>query len=504
MAGGQLLLDNQDQTNELISELNGTVEERFGALHEQFDRQHQDSTKIREDDLKAISRLFEVFEKFEGHQKDTREMCKGMSSQLGTLTEAEQRRLDENDASQTDELTRQLLARSETIDELQRQLQLTTEDYAAKINDLRGLNLQDTEASLAALVEITTDLRNRLEQGFGQKEDLFKEKLQDCDKERERLQSELLMAREEMASSRSTTEEDIQKLSKTLHSEKSLVGSLQARVLQMEMEADTANELRDKWSKDIDAIDKLRPHIKSLQARFGGLQKVDGELAKLGTLTGAIRATSTYFRAEQGWVREQLETSERYGNASQPSTSARLTGESGLTSESGPSSRRVMVRSPSLQPRSPSPAPSINSEQARRRGASKPRSILKITSTTEPEGPTRTRSQFFTRSVSNQYNRPVFGETAGAAAGIDQGMVDEIRDRLLGTMNKKSWELPSIQDFEKSSQPARNSSQSSQSTNNETTSAAKRVHPDSLGDLAQGREKIAKLGDKAPPVVDSD
>ncbi|PHH75107.1 hypothetical protein CDD80_2627 [Ophiocordyceps camponoti-rufipedis] len=203
---------------------------------------------------------------------------------------------------------------------------------------------------------------------------------------------------------------------------------------------------------DGQAVDDLRVEFSELQRRVPQLERLGSTLSKMAQMNEILHSTAQFLGRERNWARQEIDKAadagsrqERAGDGSHEISTVERDRMTGAQHGAALLRRRVMVYSPAGSQLSPSPPPSVEQEQARRRGAAQPRSILKlsaaVTSSLEP-------GTVDEQAMRAGPSRPVTGKDSVAAAA--SAMVEQIRAELLPSeASQLAWSLPSVADFER-------------------------------------------------------
>ncbi|KAF4504704.1 hypothetical protein G6O67_008120 [Ophiocordyceps sinensis] len=448
-----------------------------------------DIKRLLEDqnDNRAASQALEEEDK---HQM--RDALESLESRLQTAQDTFQRvehileeRVQQEFRFREDEIERRradldtrLAGRDERVSHLERQLQLTSEAYEAKVDALKSNRSCSDEAVQEAFHKVFAEFRNDLEQGFLQERERSAEHLRQNQTALAALDSQLRAVNDHLTVAKENVFHD--GAEGNVYEENALVSKLQDQVLDLEKQAKAAEELHGRWRRDIQTVDALRAQLKEIKSRVPQMERFDMTLGNMTRMNEILHSTAQYLTHERHWARQHLEEVEVTdgrrddrsvdGADTQPRETQQPTKDRLVTSieleswttqgnagaipdedfalEEAPFFRRkVTVYSPAGVVLSPSPPPSVHQEQLRRRGAAQPRSILKL-STASTHDSVRLQEQA-TRINTNQsqYNRPVVGRDSTAAASA---VVEQIRAELVPSERLHlAWSLPTVADFER-------------------------------------------------------
>lgn len=464
------LLNRQNKTEETISKLTSTFQHEAVSIGNRLDREIEKSARTRAGDDETLQRLLKVFKEFEENLKITQSTCQQMEQRLDTWAQTGiQVQQDASESCQA-ELARQLASRNETVNELQRQLQLTAEDYAGRVEEMRAKNLENSEVVKKSLDEATAQLHDKLDQALDQERENFELVLRESE-----------AARNMMKNQRSV-KPGVEALQRSLKEEQNEAVQLNERIQQLEQEARSTEELRERWRRDIKAMKRLLPEVTAMKESLPDMNELSAKLSTVCRSDGLMQTTSEYLTKEVSWVKQQLASRVQSQHGIEvvarvdatafikPSSVAELA----ISAKNDLANRRVIVNSPCLEDDTPLSRPTVEQEQRQRRGISMPRSILKPKSPRAlPESiASETESQFFAKPLSHtQYNRPVVGGISSAPSEVNTEMIEQIRDGLVQkSRSEGAWRLPTVADFERSSQeeavPLKRGLPSSDDTNN--------------------------------------
>lgn len=412
-----------------------------------------------------------ALEKLDSRMRTAQETFERIEQVLGERFQQEfWFREDEMQNRQAD-LNMKLAGREERISHLEQQLQLTSEAYVAKVESLSDNRCQGDEGVQKALRQALADFRSDLENGFIHEKERSEEHIRQNQTALAALESQLRAVNDHLAVARGNGSQD--SAPSISHDGNALVSKLQQQVRDLEKQAQAAEKLRDRWQRDIQTVDALRVQLREIQHRVPQVERFDTTFDKMARMNEILHSTAQYLTHERDWARQHLEEAEATGrhsgdeqvrggqhcatdrllNSIEVESSTRCeNSNAGLAEEcvleEAPFFRRkVTVYSPAGEVLSPSPPPSVYQEQMRRRGATQPRSILKMSAASSQDGIGLHEQGMRINVSQSQYNRPVVGRDSMAAASA---MVEQIRAELVPSEGSHlAWSLPTVADFER-------------------------------------------------------
>jgi hypothetical protein len=271
--------------------------------------------------------------------------------------------------------------------------------------------------------------------------------------------------------------EKMQQLEEQLTSQDTLISQLRSRIEAHELQAEAHRELSRRWQQDVEAVDRIRSEIRSIESQVSDVEELGQGFERLMRVHDVLNSTAEYLTEEQGWVQAQLLAttqptaraigggaySDRHGKPSTVEISGRATPGTSQVLGTSPTQdwerRRVVVQSPSGSIRSPSPPPSIEQERKRRRAGFETQSILRVSAISDatgssallgsksvvPEQPSR--GLFDLMKGHSRYFRPITSTSPATLPTANSGIVEQIRAGLTQSQNL-SWSLPTLGDFE--------------------------------------------------------
>ena len=384
------------------------------------------------------------------------------------------------------DLMRQLVERNEAISELQRQLQLTTEDYAGKIEDIRASILKDGNSARNLLEDAVSELQDKLEERLNLAQEHARRLGDQSKTGQATLENQLKEAQENLVQVAADAATNNEKLQMELINERSNVAELTGKAMAFEEGAKANAMLCQRWNQDIRAADSMRKQLQALSGRLPQMENLGEKLDKIACMNGVIHSTATYLADERDWVHKQLKSTLRSMNVSTDTEDISCIPEAitlapnadsadtasqkvklddaqsqrsasvsmiDVTSLGDSLRRRVTVHSPNDADDYPFPPPSVEQEQARRRAATRPRSILKFSLSSVPGLREPDEQLLGAPANHSQYNRPVCGGLS-SAAHIANGVVKQIRSGFIRQPKPlRDWSFPTVADFERDCQP---------------------------------------------------
>ncbi|KEY64004.1 hypothetical protein S7711_08000 [Stachybotrys chartarum IBT 7711] len=468
--------DRQSQALEYIDDVVARLQLGLGEVASQVHTEMQSGSHVDSGIREEGRKITEVCEAISIDVRRSHEMFEKIEEHFSSHSVSKEQVQALHD-SQHAVFIQQLKERQSHITSLEQQIHFLREDYLENISSMMNKMHNNDQAMEEQLHVLGAELRSRLDDGFKRERLRSEQTLQASDEIKNVLEVQLQEARQKLEELGTASQVIIEQSSQQKHEESKI---LLQKVQQFEQEAAGTHQLRERWTKDIEAIDALRSQLTSIFEKVPDLIDFETKLEQIGSINSHIHSTASYLAAERLWVQNQLKPQEDdmvEGEDAQDSISPMGAGDRQFQDLQGPLSassvvdlerptairglatgmakiciqeqarRKVTVQSPAMN--SPSPPPSIEQEQLRRREAIKPRSILKITatSTVEAAGPTEN----FLRVSQNhsQYNRPVMGEDCSKTVGVNNAMAEQIRSTLIHpTQPPKEWDLPRVADFE--------------------------------------------------------
>ncbi|PFH60590.1 hypothetical protein XA68_10691 [Ophiocordyceps unilateralis] len=393
--------------------------------------------------------------------RTARETCQQIKEAFEDVTQTELVVRQEEMLKRQADLDVTLAGRDERVGELEQQLRSLSQAYAEEIASLATKSPTGDDRNLQSKVDgVVADFRSSLEEGFLQEKNRSEEHLRQTQTAMAALEGQLRAVVDKLEVVRSSTPQG-QGMGNVEQGSAS-ASQLQQQAQHLEKQTKAAEQLRDRWQRDINAVDILRVQLKELQRRVPQLERFDSTLGKMAHMNEILHSTAQYLTCERKWARQQIDETAGVesrpdgpedGDGSQPQQAKPDTQftfglftvdkEVATGSQHGEASsrRKVTVYSPAGTQLSPSPPPSIEQEQVRRRGATQPRSILKLAATSSLE-PGRVEQHAMRAAV-----RPVMGKDGATAASA---VVEQIRAELLPSEGSQlAWSLPSVADFER-------------------------------------------------------
>jgi hypothetical protein len=268
---------------------------------------------------------------------------------------------------------------------------------------------------------------------------------------------------------------DARQLRCNLEEKQRTVARLNQRIRGFEQEAKATDAMRKRWRDDIKSIDVLRTQLAVAYQRMPRVECIAAKLEKIFSSNDSISATTKFLSSEANWILGELEARGPRPSiiAPVPSTSPPDAGqvdETVITPYQPQSSRvlgdfqfqkrphnlinrKVTVRSPAWDIHSPSPPLSIEQEQLRRRGGSKPRSILRPTMTLDKNQAIVTENMSSGAMNHSQYKQPVAPLTnEPPKSAASESIMEGIRAGLLNLASNRNsdWAFTTVAEFENS------------------------------------------------------
>ncbi|CAM1502000.1 Fc.00g039840.m01.CDS01 [Cosmosporella sp. VM-42] len=490
------VVSRQNDAENFISQLKDAFDDNLEDLRSEMKSRDERLSQDREKDELARQELLEFLSRIENGSTKTRQASEQTGQQIREWAESQLEAQKEANNSVENQITQLLKQRESKITELELNLQLMTENYASRVNDMRGVILESDEGAKAQLKSTISAIRDALDNGFEEERARSEQSLSRSEAARAGLEFQLKELQEKLEVAINTRENTDSAGLRLLRAERTTVSDLKQNLARFEGEAAAAEQLHERWTRNIQAIEALRGQLKHMSERLPQVETLGESLGKVMAINQMMNSTADYLMQERCWVTQQLEANTKSGTQSVSSTDISATTSSQVVvgdlskvdlsavvkpeaiSTGGPSSqldllkvtggqaeagRRVLVYSPAVNEPSPSPPPSIKMEQQRRREALTLRSILKPQKSSSQPSSSRQLSGETQQGEAqeplqippnhSQYNRPVVGKLIAAPTGGNTKVIEQIRSSLVQPKPMyHGWNLPTVADFEKSAQ----------------------------------------------------
>ena len=447
----------------------------------------QQTTKENHDH--AIDMATEKLGQVHADLVQTKELCQDKQGHLASCV-AELAALKEDRRSLEGLLTQQFKDRDDALLERERRLQDFFEGFAENVRQIQENSTNNNRLAEVALQAAIGQFRELLDAALRKEREWSARKL-------EQTQTAILSPLDRIKITETTIAggpehhaSDINQLKRELQKEKASVLRLTEEVQKFKQMASEFSSLQDRWMRDIQQIDSLRAKLSAAHHRIPRVEGIAAKLENIGRLNGLIRSTASYLSTERRWVQDEL--------ASRSEDKHRLVGEEVLshclqhsqikdtdetdfTSQSRSttrgmsevpvvpdgcavpesaidslefSPRKVTVLNPAMDFKSPSPPPSIEQEQMRRREGKKPRSILRFMTDFDQQEDSPTVEALRLPLSHSQYNRPVMATpNPTSSGGPNTKVVEQIRSSFVSTSHSEpSSAFPTVAEFEQSGQ----------------------------------------------------
>ena len=428
---------SEDAIQRLTNSLQGGLKDLINSM-----RQHEYSDEqLLTRDRNEHAKLSSLVNRLESGLRQAQVAWQHMEKRMMVQTETHEDTTNACHRTCHVDLMRQLVERNETINELQRQLQLTTEDYAGKIEDIRTSIAKDGNSARNFLEDVVLELQGKLEEILNLAQEHTRRLSDQSKTGQATLEKQLKEAQENLVQVAADASLNKEILQTELIHERNNVAELTGKAMAFEEDAKANDILRQRWNQDIRAADSMRKQLQALRGRLPQMESLGEKLDKIACMNGVIHSTATYLADERDWVHEQLKSTLRSMNgstdrgdkcipeapASNPnvdstddtSQKVKLDGPQSqrpvsvsmidVTSLRDSLRRRVTVHSPNDINDRPFPPPSVEQEQVRRREATRPRSILKFSMPFVPGLKEPDEQLLGAPANHSQYNRPVCG-----------------------------------------------------------------------------------------------
>lgn len=370
----------------------------------------------RIDPVSVRQRVDEGLHQINATVSQAHQACVQMGHRLDTLDTSISEALAVGNCAREAELRKQLGAREAVIEERDRQLQILSDDYANKTQSLSKTILSNSLAAERHVLNALESIQHHLD--FEKEREAFKLKIQSNDKINKDLVNQLHETRallSEACTSRAADDE----LAKLLSDERLVVSRLSAKVQQLEGEVSMSRELQEKWQLNMETVESLRTRVAAACQRLPRVEIMAAKLDNIVRLNSFIHSTAQYLSKEKVWVQQQLagrnicegdpmDVDKKIHTQADHDTQIQQFFTQPFQSETF-EDRKVQMRSPG-DFGSPSPPPTVQQEQKRRREANRPRSIMRF-----PRGAEHT--------ASSAEGHP----SHGSRGGVSEDIIQEIR-----------------------------------------------------------------------------
>lgn len=406
--------------------------------------------------------------------------CVDMATRFDEFSADIHSALSEASSTRETQVSEQLKAKDSIIVERETRIQLLAEDYRARvasladqINDRAKSADEGIRTTLAHITSCVNSLLERDNEAPG-------EKLRESEEVNLDLQNQLSEIKTRLLETQAAFDSGVQERNQQLDEERLTASNLTARIQELEEEAVTMTSLRETWQKDIDSIQTLRAKVATACQRLPRVESMAAKLDNISRLNGFIHSTARYMSSEKDWIQRELATrgkdaAEEAGVYMEPSKVTSSIGSlqshsqtaCGIAREPHESRaasrldtlfaedfapRKVEVRSPEDFD-SPSPPPTVEQEQIRRREVSRPRSIMRVALGAEHVTlPPRVNIA----TVDSQSGQPTaLRTTNGNGDELTEKIHEEIRAGLIPPERRSAWKLPTVTEFQKTFNEAR-------------------------------------------------
>ncbi|KAL6865776.1 hypothetical protein ACO1O0_001874 [Amphichorda felina] len=466
--------------NGFMSELKSMKEDTQWYMRQRIDETSNKAVNARvEETLGQLHRELMVFRGI--YEDQGRHLLACIRNELDTLKA-------EHDSREA-EIRQQLSDRDNFLTDREQQLQVLIEDYADFLRKFQEKFVSSDKAGDEVLKTAVSQFQERLDTALTKEREWSAQQLQKTQAIILSLQGQMEGMTTAMSGIGGPRDSpSVEQLRRELQNEKSNVLRLTEEVHKSAQAVTATEGLRERWMRDIQGIDSLRAKLSAAHHRIPRVEGIAAKLESIARLNGLIHSTTNYLSTEKRWIQEELTArphaksvdvaEENRGHHIQPSgtqeheqqtsmNGSQYTAESNLevskhletwdepnASQDNFSPRKVTVLNPAMDFRSPSPPPSIEQEQMRRREGTKPRSILRSIPGFEKQTGLSGGEALSLPLNHSQYNRPVMATWNSTSSGnVFREVVEQIRSGLLSANNsEQSWGFPTVAKFERSSQ----------------------------------------------------
>lgn len=477
MPGIRAVISGQETTGESVSRLRTEISNQFEAINLNIKKQTDDMLQNGQSEESFRQQALAILERVDNTSGKCSTFCSDTGAKIAKWLDNQQS-LENFELPRHVKLTEQLEERESTINALETKVQLLTEDYAAKVEHIRQSMLLSNEASKTDLQHAIATISEMLSKRFDEEKEKSCQNLIQVNESRTALQLELDLVKKELATINFKAQPEVHGIAQKLQDDQRLVAALEKKVVEYEQGTAEIIQLRDRWHNDIQAIGVLKDQLRGMSERIPYMENLEAGFKDMKNLGHIITTASRYLQNERVWVNQHLhqDKSEDPQHGIDILVSARpIKADNSLSSaqsntialqdsgschpesltnptkratsshyDSGIDPRKVVVHSPAGDSRSPSPPPSVEQEQLRRREATTPRSIL------------RSRARVTKTPLNHtQHHRPVESISNSPTTSNRQDFVEQIRSKFIKPAkgSTSGFTFITVEEFEKGIQP---------------------------------------------------
>ncbi|KAF5618190.1 hypothetical protein F52700_12358 [Fusarium sp. NRRL 52700] len=473
----QKIISSQSDAKQSAGSIQDIIQEHFEKLHINIADQQDTQSKGQQWHEKTHQALVEHLDDISAKTLATQKICDETNKSLARLATGHSVWQEGFQTHLDNRLVKQLQDRESNIGGLEETLHQISQEWSNKLDLLKTSMLESDEQAKeclqATIREIKTTLTTKLEEerSTSEKEISKSETMQ------AEVAAHLQHVRIQLEGMSSSGPES-QLLRETLAAERKRTHDLQKQLAALECDSSGSSELFQRQLQDLKAIDALKNQLEGMTEQVPRVENLNTTFNKMVDLNQVMQSTAFYLNKEHHWVNERLGvipqpvgshaprgsgtgTQSAYfkEHGSEESNSCdqeKSTDTKGAASPSDLTSldlhhqgeryrRKVVVASPALEASSPTPAPSVIQEQARRRECSAPRSILRLST-----GSAHETEIIKPPANHSQYNRPVMAKVNSATDCSNPEMVEQIRTLMIQPKPARpDWDFPTMEDFAK-------------------------------------------------------
>jgi acyl carrier protein phosphodiesterase len=478
----QKIISSQTDAKQSAACLQDTIQGHFEKLHHNISDQQETQSKGQQWHEKTRQALTEHLDDISAKTLATQKTCDETNKNLARLATGHSVWQEGLQTHLGNEVAKQLQDRGSKIGGLEETLHQISQEWSKKL-DLMKTSMHENDEQVkeylqATICEIKTTLTKKLEEErVASEKDISKSETIHAT-----VEAHLQQVKTQLEGLSSSGPES-QLLRETLAEERKKTHDLQKQLATLEGDSGVNGELFQRQLRDLKAIDALKSQLEGMTEQVPRVESLNTTFNKMVDLNQVMQSTALYLSKERHWVNEQLGVTSQPAGTDTPRQNetgtqsayfdeqrseesiawvqAKSTDTKGSASLSDLTTldlhcqgeryrRKVVVASPALEASSPAPAPSVTQEQARRRGGSNPRSILRLSTASTHETET-------VRPPANhsQHNRPVMAKANSTTGCSNPEMVEQIRSGLIQPKPARpGWDFPTMEDFAKEILPS--------------------------------------------------
>ncbi|KAM0248276.1 hypothetical protein ACHAQJ_009517 [Trichoderma viride] len=443
----------QKDTTDAMILLGASIQRDLNHLKDETTQLTDTWKENKEGNSMQVQKLLNQMQQLNDSLKTAENTCEQIGQKVDALVDNEQSSQRTTDTLLQD-FTRQFLAREVRLDDIECRLQQTYEDFTTKTETMIAGALNDGKESTKLVCDATTELRNVVEQGFGQERESAAQLLLESGNITKALTAHI----DEHKQPITQTDHKTHELRATLQSEHEAAVQLTRKLQTLEQKAQESEVLRDRWLREIQTVEMAREQMKAILEQTSPVETYDKKLDRIVEINRSIQSSTSYLATENQWVQQELAARipkpsiETDKNLPALSTISNGMTENRPLAKEDAACRKVTVHSPDSGEGSPSPPPTVMQEQKRRREITQLRSILKshvqsgAIESGSIEGPSVTL-QVNPSKPPGQFSNTSLNKKSSFSS---KEMVAEICSRMV----RQDWSFPTVADFERDIQLA--------------------------------------------------